>query len=156
MKNFIGIRTKSNKKAMEQLLKVKGLSALKGDLQKVFNEFIRRRDTQTGNLHGTKYFICISCGQSKGLDQMHCGHFFSVGGHEAVRFDEDNGHGQCAGCNTFKHGNLLNYRKNLIAKIGQKKFDELEQRSQNLSKMMRFEIEYMIKFYKEKIEELKK
>lgn len=156
MGNFIGIRKiGQNKKSIEKLLKVKSLSTLKGDLQKVFNEFIRKRDTQQGQLHGTKYFVCISCGQSKGLEQMHCGHFFPVGGHEAVRFDEDNAHGQCVACNTFHHGNLLKYKDNLIKKIGKVMFERLELRSHNLSKMTRFEVEFLIMEYKTKIKDLK-
>lgn len=154
MKNFIGIRKVSAKKAMEKILKKKSLSTLLGDLQKVFNEFIRLRDTLYDK--GQAYFICISCQLPKGLDQMHCGHFFSVGGHPAVRFDEDNGHGQCAHCNTFQHGNLLPYKENLIKKIGMGKFNILEIRSHNRSKLMSFEVEVLIDLYKKKIEELKK
>lgn len=158
MKNFIGYRDRigENKKAMEALLKVKGLSALKGDLQKVFNTFIRLRDTETGGLHGTKYFVCISCGQSKGLEEMHASHYWPAGGHEAVRFDEDNVHGACRHCNYFKHGNEKGYRPRLIKKIGQKAFDILELRAHNKSKLFRFEIELLIQTYKEKINLMKK
>src|SRR5688572_21842229 len=114
MKNYIGPKTFKvgidNKKKIERLLEKKGLSALKNDLQKVFNTFIRLRDTQTGLIHGTKYFVCISCGESKELSEMHAGHYWPAGGHEAVRFDEDNVHGQCRHCNYFKHGNEKGYR----------------------------------------------
>lgn len=154
MSAYIGPKQFSQKKAMEKLLKVKGLSALKADLQKVFNEFIRLRDTQISQ--GRKFFTCISCGQPKELFEMHAGHFFPVGGHEAVRFNEDNVHGQCKYCNYFKHGNPVAYKKNLIKKIGQERFDKLEIRSQNRSNMMRFEVEYLIGVYKEKVNDLKK
>lgn len=156
MNNFIGLkRIGQNKKAIEKLSKVKGLAALKNDLQKVFNTFIRLRDTQTGALHGTKYFVCISCGASKEVTEMHAGHYFPVGGHEAVRFDEDNVHGQCRHCNYFKHGNEKGYRVNLIKKIGQERFNKLELRAHNLSKMHRFEVELLIQEYKAKISNLK-
>ena len=152
--SFIGIRKISNKKALEKLTKQKSLSTLLNDLQKVFNAYIRERDTKYDK--GQAYFVCISCQQPKGLEQMHCGHFFSVGGHPATRFDEDNGHGQCAYCNTYQHGNLVPYKTNLIKKIGGERFRVLEIRSQNRSKMMAFEVNLLIKEYKRKIEELKK
>lgn len=154
MKNFIGFRKPGqNKKQVEKLLNKKSLSTLKGDLQKVFNQYIRLRDTIYDK--GTPYFVCISCRQPKGLDQMHAGHFWPVGGHEAVRFDEDNVHGQCEYCNTFKHGNLVQYTPNIIKKIGHARFEALSYRRLNKSKMMAFEVELLIQQYKDKIEKLK-
>ncbi len=81
-----------------------------------FNRYIRERDAKVG---------CISCGSYSGV--MHAGHFFSAGHHAAVRFDERNVNKQCLRCNNFLHGNLLPYRDNLIKKIGQKSFNDLEQ-----------------------------
>lgn len=154
MGNFIGIRKTSNKKALEKLTKQKSLSTLLGDLQKIFNEYIRLRDTKYSN--GTSFFVCISCQQPKGLDRMHAGHFFSVGGHPATRFDDDNVHGQCDHCNYFQHGNLAAYKENLIKKIGAERFRILEIRSQNRSKLMAFEVNLLIDMYKQNIERLKK
>lgn len=152
--NFIGIRHTSNKKALEKLTKQKSLSTLLGDLQKVFNEFIRTRDTQYSN--GQAFFTCIACGKPKDLSEMHAGHFFSVGAHPAVRFDEDNCHGECRACNYFQHGNLLKYKENLIKKIGASRFQSLEIRSQNRSKLVAWEVNMLIDFYKKSIEQLKK
>lgn len=157
MKNFIGFRKPGqNKKQVEKLLNKKSLATLKGDLQKVFNTYIRLRDTKYDK--GTPYFICISCNQPKGLDQMNAGHFWPVGGHEAVRYDEDNVHGQCIHCNNFKAGSLVAdpYTKNLINKIGRERFDNLSSKRFNKSKLFAFEVEFLIQHYKEKIEELKK
>lgn len=154
MKNFIGIKRVSDKKALEKLTKAKSLSSLLSDLQKVFNEFIRLRDTKYDK--GQAFFICISCQQPKGLDQMHAGHYFSVGGHPSTRFDEDNTHGQCSHCNYFHHGNLAAYKENLIKKIGPDRFRILEIRSQNRSKLMPFEVNLLIDLYKQNIEKLKK
>lgn len=156
MKNFIGFRKPGqNKKQVEKLLKKKSLATLKGELQKVFNTYIRLRDTKYDK--GTPYFICISCNQPKGLDQMNAGHFWPVGGHEAVRYDEDNVHGQCIYCNNFKAGSLVAdpYTKNLINKIGRARFDNLSSKRFNKSKLFAFEVEFLIQHYKEKIEELK-
>lgn len=152
--SFIGIRKISNKKALEKLTKQKSLSTLLNDLQKVFNTYIRERDTKYDK--GQAFFVCISCQQPKDLSHMHAGHFFSQGGHPATRFDEDNVYGQCDRCNYFYSGNLLAYKENLIKKIGAERFGRLEIRSQNRSKMMVFEVNLLIGEYKKKIEELKK
>jgi hypothetical protein len=117
--------------------------------QKVFNEFIRLRDQKDG------FFTCISCQVSKPIAQMNAGHYWSVGGHTAVRFDEDNCHGQCIACNKFKHGNLINYTLNLIKKIGQARYDKLEQKRFNKSKMMVFEVQLLTDLYREKVKTLK-
>ena len=123
----------------------KSLSKLKKDLDKVFNHFIRFRDQSNG------MFRCISCNENKSTRLMHAGHFHSAGHNEAVRWDEDNVHGQCVKCNTFLHGNLLEYQKGLIEKIGNKRFKVLELRRFNKSKMMPFELSLLIQQYKQKI-----
>jgi len=129
--------------------KKKSLQALKKDLDKVFNEYIRLRDQKNG------MFKCVSCNTLKPISQMHAGHFYSAGHNSATRWDEDNVHGQCAHCNTFLHGNLLEYQKELIDKIGEKRFFELEVRRHNKSKMFAFEISILIIQYKDKIKKLK-
>lgn len=156
MKNFIGFRKSGqNKKQVEKLLNKKSIATLKAELQTIFNKFIRLRDTLYDQ--GTPYFICISCNKPNGLDQMNGGHYWPVGGHEAVRYDEDNVHGQCIRCNNFENNGVVTkrYTVNLIKKIGQKRFDALELRRHNKSKMMHFELELLIGQYKEKIEKLK-
>jgi hypothetical protein len=156
MNNFIGFRKPGqNKKQVEKLLQKKSLATLKGELQKVFNTYIRMRDTLYDK--STAYFICISCNQPKGLDQMNAGHFWPVGGHEAVRFDEDNVHGQCIYCNNFASNGVvtLKYESNLRKKIGAGRFIALANRRFNKSKMMAFEIELLIQDYNDKISKLR-
>lgn len=60
---------------------------------------------------------CISCGRHhKG--QYHAGHYRPAGINSALRYDERNIHKQCAPCNNHKSGNLVEYRKSLISKLG--------------------------------------
>lgn len=122
--------------------KGKTLAQLKKDLQKVFNAYIRQRDSKGGD-----YFICISCGVTKHVSQMNAGHYYSMGNFSVLRYDEDNVHGQCVACNNFKHGNLLGYREGLLNKIGEERLRKLELRRHNVSKMGRFELELLIKKY---------
>ncbi len=85
------------------------------ELQVVFNKFIRLRD---------KGLNCISCG--KPAKKENAGHYRSRGGNPELAIEELNCHLQCEYCNTFLHGNLIDYRINLITKIGLEKVEWLE------------------------------
>lgn len=86
------------------------------ETQQVFNEFIRLRDAHQP---------CISCDRHhKG--KYDAGHYRSVGACPELRFDEDNVHKQCAPCNNHKSGDIVNYRINLVAKIGAERVARLE------------------------------
>ena len=111
--------------------------------QQVFNKYIRLRD---------KDELCISC--QKPPKKQTAGHYFSSGGHSNVRFDEDNVHLQCEHCNTHLSGNLINYRENLIKKIGIKKFTQLSLISNITAKYSISELKEITEYYKQKIKEL--
>ena len=113
-------------------------------LDKVFSEFIRKRDTKNG------VFKCISCSQFKPYDKADCGHYFSRR-HLSTRFDEDNCHAECSYCNRFKADHMENYRENLIKKIGQQRFDLLKIKAGTTSSMNDFDFQVLIKHYKEKL-----
>ena len=81
---------------------------------KHFNAYIRKRDEGDA---------CISCRRFS--EKMQAGHFFSAGHHPALRFNEYNVNGQCVRCNMFLSGNLHEYGRNLVFKIGQEKISEL-------------------------------
>lgn len=121
-------RTKSKKKDKPLPLfdkagiTVKKKPDLKAKLDKVFSLYIRLRDSKPFNY---RFFKCISCGEIKPFEQADCGHFHSRR-HLSTRFDEDNAHAECRACNRFSADHLINYEKNLIAKIGQQKFDLLK------------------------------
>lgn len=86
------------------------------DAQTAFNAYIRARDS---------WLPCISCGRHH-QGQWHAGHYRTVGANPELRFNELNVHKQCAPCNDHLHGNLINYRIELIKRIGQDKVDWLE------------------------------
>lgn len=145
---YIRFAPKKKLKKISKIPKERGLPALKKDLDKVFNAFIRKRDTLFAD--GTPYFICISCNEPKPVDLMHAGHFHSAGHNEAVRWDERNVNGQCVRCNTFLHGNFGGYEKGMVRKWGQSVVEALEIKRHNKSKMFKFEIELLIQHYKSK------
>ncbi len=86
------------------------------DAQTAFNAFIRARDAGKP---------CVSCGRNHD-GQYHAGHYRTVGANPELRFNELNVHKQCAPCNDHLHGNLINYRIELIKRIGQDRVDCLE------------------------------
>ena len=96
--------------------KIKTRSEHLKDAQATFNEFIRERD---------KNEPCISCGRHHN-GQYHAGHYRSVGACPELRFCELNVHKQCSVCNNHKSGNILEYRINLVKKIGVEKVEWLE------------------------------
>lgn len=121
-------------------MKQKKLGKLLQDLQKEFNKFIRERD---------KNLPCISCGLKK---ELQAGHYFAVKGYSGLRFDEDNCHGECAGCNRYDESHLINYGINLKKKIGARRYNKLLEKAcdykKNGIKWDRSEIEEKIIYYK--------
>jgi len=112
--------------------------------QLVFNKYIRERD---------KDELCISCKQKP--KKVNAGHFWNANNHWNVRFDEDNVHVQCERCNSYLSGNLLEYRTNLLIKIGAERFNQLEARARVTRKFTKDELKELIKKYKKMYNELK-
>lgn len=110
--------------------------------QQIFNKYIRLRDK--GN-------VCISC--QKTPKKENAGHFWNANNHYNVRFDENNVHLQCEHCNTFLSGNLINYRENLLKKIGEGEFQLLEAEAKKTRKFTIEELKEIINTYKQKIKQ---
>lgn len=126
------------------------LPLLKARCQVLFNEYIRNRD-----ITGCSHFKCISCGQIKPKRLANAGHYYNIGHYDGLRFDEDNCHVQCIYCNKFLHGNLLQYRDNLLFKIGAERFEKLRIKALSYkrtgSRFSRFELKLKIDELKAKI-----
>ncbi len=142
---------KSLKKANKEKQKLKRELKTKGDyekdLEKVFNAFIRERD---------KDEPCISCDAKAGSYKLTAGHYFPQGSNKNIRFDEDNVHSQCwYNCNKNRHGNLSEYLPRLIEKIGQKRFDELQERRKTPAHFSIPELKEMKEEYKKKLKIIK-
>lgn len=86
------------------------------EAQSAFNKYIRIRDRE---------WPCISCGRDHG-GQYHAGHYRTAGSSPELRFSELNCHKQCAPCNNHKSGNIVEYRINLISRIGVDALEWLE------------------------------
>jgi hypothetical protein len=79
---------------------------------------------------------------------MNAGHYMSVGSTPELRFNEDNVHKQCERCNSYFSGNLVNYRRELINRIGVERVEFLERKDHEPLKLTIDEIKELIKKYK--------
>ena len=145
IKNAISnVNKEKRKNTIRQKQALKTKSTLLKEAQSAFNEYIRVRDKGKG---------CISCLTNKKNIQYHAGHFKSIGAYRELRFNEDNCHLQCARCNNLLSGNLLEYRENLIKKIGLDRVEKLYEKHE-IIKYSREEIIEIKKHYKNKTKKL--
>ncbi len=86
------------------------------EAQAAFNAWVRERDAD---------LPCISCGRHH-QGQYHAGHYRTVGANPELRFEPLNVWKQCAPCNNHKSGDIVNYRINLVQRIGADKVEWLE------------------------------
>lgn len=86
------------------------------ETQAIFNQWIRLRDGAEP---------CISCGRHHD-GQYHAGHYRTVASAPELRFEPLNVWKQCAPCNNHKSGDIVNYRANLVGKLGAEKVEWLE------------------------------
>lgn len=112
--------------------------------QKVFNEYIRNRDSKEP---------CISCGRLDAPEWC-AGHYRTRGAASHLRFNEKNVHKQCnRHCNMELSGNIANYRPRLIAKIGLEAVEALE--NDNTTKKWDYEeLKQMREHYNKLIKEM--
>ena len=118
--------------------KLPSLSSLKRKLDKQFSMFIRRRDADDNGMG-----ICVTCGEVRSLQSGH----WIPRQHLAVRWDERNCHGQCAACNCWGHGKLIDYTIFMQSNYGQDVVDELMRLKRTTVKMTRSDYETLIERY---------
>lgn len=116
-------------------------------LDRVFSQFIRKRDTKDG------WGKCCSCGKRIAYEKGDCGHFINRR-FMATRWREDNSHFQCRRCNRFEEGNGVGYTLFMIDKYGREHVEYLRVLKNETMRFSVGEIELMIKDYKQKLKEL--
>lgn len=125
---------KYDKYSIQQLIKM---------AERWCNKYIRERDQNQP---------CVSCMQYRKLE---AGHFYSAGHYSALRFDENNIHGQCSQCNRHLHGNLNEYRRNIVLRIGNGGLSTLDDKVDLYRvvgfKWDRIELIEVIEYYKNKL-----
>lgn len=105
----------------EQKEKLKTAGDYIKEAQAAFNGYIRARD---------KNKPCISCGCLPGDTvrggNFDAGHYRSRGSAGHLRYNMLNCHSQCVKCNRYLSGNVVEYRKGLITKIGVERVEQIE------------------------------
>jgi len=86
------------------------------EAQTVFNQWVRLRDADQP---------CISCGRHH-QGKYDAGHFRTTAACPELRFEPLNVWKQCVPCNQHKSGDILNYRINLVLRIGADKVAWIE------------------------------
>lgn len=110
-------------------------------LDKIFSEYIRKRDNNK----------CAVCGTNQ---KPTCGHLFSRVNY-STRWDEENSYCQCAGCNLRHEMNFEPFRRIVEARLGKEKYDELYHRHIAIRKYKDYELEELIEIYKNKLKDYK-
>lgn len=124
---------------------LKGVSHYLKVLQAEVNQYVRLRD---------KDEPCISCGRHH-EGQYHAGHYRTVKACSALRFNLLNINKQCSACNTHLSGNIVEYRINLVKKIGAEQVEWLE----GPQPAVRYELDWLkeqIAHYRALVRQMKK
>ena len=137
----------NSKKEVDKRFKVmksdsRSLIELRNLARVSFQIYIRQRD---------KDLPCISCNKSDA--KWDAGHYLKAEIYTKLIFNEDNVHKQCSYCNLQLAGNLIEYRKGLVKRIGINRVQELEDMADS-SRSYKFTKEELItlaKNYKLKI-----
>ena len=124
------------------------ISKLKKKLDKIFSEFIRRRNAD--HLGRVK---CFTCGVEKHWKEQQAGHFQSRS-HHSTRWDDVNVQVQCVKCNMYRQGEQYKFGMYLDQRFGDGTAEELENRAKTIVKLNRVDYEEAIERYKQKIREL--
>ena len=104
------------KRIKERKVELKPRSKWLAEAQAAVNAYVRLRDQSQP---------CISC-QRHHAGQYHAGHYRSVGAMPSLRFNLWNIHKQDSACNAQLSGNLIEYRINLVKKLGIERVQWLE------------------------------
>jgi len=97
-----------------------------------FNAYIRVRD---------QHKSCVSCHKPPHRGQRHASHYRPRSTAAQLSFNTGNVWASCATCNSVLSGNLTNYRRELVERIGESRVIDLE----NNNNIASFSREYLIR-----------
>ncbi len=118
-------------------------------LDKVFSEYIRRRDADSNG-----YVRCISCGMIVHWKDADCGHYIPRA-NMSTRFDERNCNAQCRECNRAKDGNISGYEIGLVRKYGHTIIGVLLEEKWQIRKWSKHALDESIKYYRSQIMDMR-
>lgn len=127
--------------------KKKTLKYWKTKIDKVFHEYIRRRDAD----NNTGYCNCVTCQKPIHFTESDAGHFISRG-KLSTRYDERNVYSQCRKCNRFEYGRQYEYS----LQLGEQLSEELLIKSREICKLSDGEWLDIFNNYNTKLIDIKK
>lgn len=144
--------------------KLPTIPSLTKKADRVFSEYIRRRDTtqyiEDENGFSIRAGHCVTCNRlvpTEGKGTGHAGHFIERG-IKLTRYDPFNVHLQCNYCNTYKYGEQYKHSVYIKVHHGQEVLDKLitleAQYKREGHKFTRDELIGVIEVYTAKIAEL--
>ncbi len=130
--------------------KANSVSVLKNKLWTIVSLYIRLRDSDDDN-----YCICCTCWQRRHYkDSMQAWHYIPSGSSSFHRYNEQNIHPQCYGCNVGKWGNLIEYRPFMIQKYWLEYTDWLYETRNEIIPLWATELKELIDQYTVKLAEI--
>lgn len=121
------------------------LPALEKKLDRIFSEWVRRRNADDG---GT--VSCVTCGRLMFWKEAHAGHFIKRQ-HRSIRWRPTNVHPQCPSCNVYRGGMQDEYGHFIIQTYGLGEFQDLMQAKHQVFKVTRDWLEEQIAHYSEAV-----
>lgn len=115
---------------------------------RICSEYIRRKHADDDGI-----VQCTTCDTKRHWRQMHAGHFIPKT-YDAVYFVEENLWPQCPGCNTFRHGALMEYTLHMIDTYGREGVEWLQGLARNTKPLTVDELLVIEQEYKERLDGL--
>ncbi len=130
--------------------KSKTIGKMIKDADLIFSHFIRRRDAiEYHDKYETpyEYAQCCTCKVVRPWKELQAGHFVPKKGHNATRYNKDNVHAQCGGCNC-NDGEPAMYAIFIAEKYDERKIYELRDASAEIHSFTKPELQELIDHYK--------
>lgn len=115
----------------------------------VFSQFIRLRDSDQNG-----YCRCFTCPVVRYWSDMDCGHGHGRQ-HLGTKYNEQNNHAQCKGCNAFHGGRREIYKAEVDKRYGPGTWDQMEILARKPLKLGQFEVDIFVKHYAKEVARLK-
>lgn len=125
----------------------KSIAKIKKKADRTFSRYIRLKNSVAG------YCSCVTCGTRKPIKNIQAGHYIPRN-ILSTRFDEENVHPQCVGCNMFNKGRLDEYAVYLEKNYEIGILQRLHNKKHELVKITYSEYEEMIDKWEDEINDL--
>lgn len=120
-------------------------------LDKYFSKYIRLKYSDKKGI-----CTCISCWKKEHYKKMHNCHWISRG-KMSTRFDEDNCRPWCISCNTYRpEFHIREFTLKQIDRLWKEWVNKLIEKSNQLKRYSRIELEELIEYYKQEVKKLEK